>query len=425
MIDSVKVMVKNEFTPSYRNLNFKFDTKEKVYNSAMDMLGYFSNIKKQAFYMIDYLTGEIGKDKETNLILENGKYATKEEMEHRKKEYTKYIKNSNIFRLVISFPEGFLEENTDIKKFEQDLAKEIIPMFLKKCRFKDIKNMSYQLALHANTDHKHFHLSIAEKKPNYMISKNKVSYRYKGMFTQEELSFLKNEILHHIQKEQIYTLLLKNVNNEIEDLKKYFNPKERNFILKGREDILIEDKILKLGLLLFDQDLNSNKKIKYNSIKNKEIKNLTKEIKTYIFKNELKDEYNNFLNGLEDINRYFESLSVENKTKIVDDSLIKSKKEYLDNYVLNAIVNQANNEFKSKKINEELLIKAIVQKTYNKSMYKTKYDVIKNNLIYSVKPKQYVNQHKLNQAIKNINYELEEAIKEFDKLFNIEKTRNI
>lgn len=421
MTDSVKVMVKNQFTPSYRNLNFEFDTKEKVYNSAMNMIDYFSDIKKEAFYMIDYFTGKIGKDKETNLVLENGKYANKEEIEHRKKEYTNYIKNSNVFRLIISFPEGFLEENVDIKKFEQDLAKEIIPMFLKKCRFKDIKNMSYQLALHANTDNLHFHLSIAEKKPNYLITKNKVSYRYKGMFTQEELSFLKNEILHHIEKGQIYTALLEKTNNEIEDLKKYFNPKDRNFILKGKEDILIEDRILKLGLLMFEQDLNSDKKIKYNSIKNKEIKNLTKEIKNYIFKNELKNEYNNFLKGLEDINKYFESISKENKIKIVNDSLIKRKKEYLDNYVLNAIVNHAKKEYKTKEMNEEQLIKSIVQKTFKKSKHKTKYDVIKNNLIHSVKSNQYINQYQMNQAVKSINYELDEAVKEFDKLFKTSK----
>jgi hypothetical protein len=255
-----------------------------------------------------------------------------------------------------------------------------------------------------------------------MVTKNKVSYRYKGKFTQEELSFLKNEILHHIEKEKIYTPLLKNINNEIEDLKKYFNPKDRNFILKDKENILIEDKILKLGLLLFEKELNSDKKIKYNSIKNKEIKILTKEIKNHIFKNELKDEYNNFLNGLEDINKYFKSLSIENKSKIVDSSLIKSKKEYLDNYVLNAIVNYAKNEYEDNKINEKELFKEIIKITYNKSKHKTKYNIIKNNLIHSSKSNQYINQYKLKQAVKNINYELEEAVKEFDKLFENYKT---
>lgn len=49
MTDSAKVTVMNEFTPSYRNLNFEYDTKEKVYNSAMNMIDYFSNIKKESF----------------------------------------------------------------------------------------------------------------------------------------------------------------------------------------------------------------------------------------------------------------------------------------------------------------------------------------------------------------------------------------
>ena len=79
--------------------------------------------------MLDYFSGKIGKDKEMNIIFEDGKYATKEEIEKRKLEYTKYIESSNLYKLVISFPKGFLEENADIKDFEQALAKTIIPDF--------------------------------------------------------------------------------------------------------------------------------------------------------------------------------------------------------------------------------------------------------------------------------------------------------
>ena len=65
--------------------------------------------------MLDYFSGKIGKDEEMNIMFENGEYATQSQIEERKKQYAKYIENSNIYKMVISFPEGYLEENVDIK----------------------------------------------------------------------------------------------------------------------------------------------------------------------------------------------------------------------------------------------------------------------------------------------------------------------
>jgi hypothetical protein len=162
-----EVNVMHEFTPSFKNLNFKYPTKEYVHNSTMNMFDYYADKKKKAFFMLDYFSGKIGKDEEMNIMFENGEYATQSQIEERKKQYAKYIENSNIYKMVISFPEGYLEENVDIKEFEKALAKDIIPMFLKKCGFQDMNKMSYQFSLHTNTDNLHFHLSFAEKEPNY------------------------------------------------------------------------------------------------------------------------------------------------------------------------------------------------------------------------------------------------------------------
>ena len=162
-------------------------------------------------------------------------------------------------------------------------------MFLKKCGFQDMNKMSYQFSLHTNTDNLHFHLSFAEKEPNYKrFSKDKeLQYRFAGELSQEELTFLKNEIQHYIKKEKIYTPLLIETNKELDNLKKYFNPKDRNFLLNNKEDILLEDKIVSLGKLLDEKNLIKNNKIKFNSIKDKEIKQLTKEIKNYLFKSNI------------------------------------------------------------------------------------------------------------------------------------------
>lgn len=216
MTSTPNVTIKNMFTPSLKNLNQSYKTPDKVKKETMNMFDYYADEKKKAFFMLDYFGGKIGKENEMNIIFENGEYATKEEIEKRKKQYVKYIENSNIYKLVISFPENYLEENVDIKKFEKDLAKHIIPMFLKKCGFDDIKKMSYQFSLHTNTDNLHFHLSFAEKKPNYIRKNNKEPvYRRAGKLEQKEISFLKNEIDHYIHREKFFTPLLKETNKQL------------------------------------------------------------------------------------------------------------------------------------------------------------------------------------------------------------------
>lgn len=421
MMNSPNVVIKNMYTPSFKNLNRIYKTQNQVHNSTMNMFDYYANEKKKAFFMLDYFSGKIGKDKEMNIMFENGEYATKNEIEKRKKQYAKYIEDSNIYKLVISFPENYLEENVDIKKFEKDLAKHIIPMFLKKCGFDDINNMSYQFSLHTNTDNLHFHLSFTEKKPNYKKAMNKeLVYRHAGKLDQKELGFLKNEIEHYIHKEQVFTPLLKDTNKQIEELKKYFNPKEKNFLLNDKSDILLEEKINQLGKLLDEKKESKNQRIKFNSIKNKEIRDLTKEIKRSIFSKkdtELYNDYQKFKTSLKDINDYFNEVAKKNHSKIVDDSFIKSKQKYVDNYVLNAIVNYAN----SKKITDTKIIQEVIYNEYKKNKKRRKFDILTSYLSSNSRSSQFVSKYKIKEAVRNINNELEEAEKEFEKLFKEDK----
>lgn len=422
MTKTPNVVVVNMFTPSYRNLNYKYPSQKSVYNSTMDMFDYYADVKKKAFFMLDYFKGKFGKEKEMNIMFENGEYATKEQIEQRKKQYAKYIENSNIDKLIISFPEGYLEQSVDIPKFEKALAKHIIPMFLKKCGYADIKNMSYQFALHTDQDNLHFHLSFAEKKPNYKSYGKKLQYRNAGLLSQKELAFLKNEVEHYIEKEKVFTPLLTEANKEIEELKKYFNPKDKNFLLKDKEDILLEEKIVKLGEMISEKRVYQNQRIKYNSIKDKEIKRLTNEIKKYLFltkESEFKDEYKNFKSTLNDINDYFIKIAESNNIKEVDNSLIKNKEKYLNNYVLNAIVNHA--YYKNKKITENNVIQEMVYKEYKRSKSKSRLNIVTNYLSNANRNLQFKNKYQIRQAVKNINDELEDAQKEFEKLFQNDK----
>lgn len=418
MTKTVDVTVMNKYTPSYKNLNFKYNSKEMVHADTMNMFDYYSDVKKKAFYMLDYFSGEIGKDEEMNIVFEDGHYATKDEIEKRKKQYEKYIENSNIYKLIISFPEQYLEQNVDIMKFEQNLAKEIIPMFLKKCGFKDINKMSYQFSLHTNTDNLHYHFSFAEKQPNYIGKHNKVSYRFKGELTQEELKFFKNEILHYIKKEKVFTPLLKETNQEIDKLKSYFNPKDKNYLLNDKDNILLEDKIMRLGKCLDERRINT-KRIKFNSIKDKEIVKLTKDIKKEIFNSnneELNKDYKNFISNLSKINKYFNSLSMDNHIEFKNYTLSKNKKEYVNNYIYNAIVNHAIYKYRykgNKSITENDLLQEIIYKQYRQNKNYSVTNILTNYLSKN----KYEYKRQINQAIRNINNELEEAEKEFDKLF--------
>ena len=421
MMNSPNVVIKNMYTPSFKNLNRIYKTQNQVHNSTMNMFDYYANEKKKAFFMLDYFSGKIGKDKEMNIMFENGEYATKDEIEKRKKQYAKYIEDSNIYKLVISFPENYLEENVDIKKFEKNLAKHIIPIFLKKCGFDDINNMSYQFSLHTNTDNLHFHLSFAEKKPNYKKTLNKgLVYRHAGKLDQKELGFLKNEIEHYIHKEQVFTPLLKDTNKQIEELKKYFDPKEKNFLLNDKSDILLEEKINQLGKLLDEKRESKNQRIKFNSIKNKEIRDLTKEIKRNIFSKkdtELYNDYQKFKASLKEINNYFNEVAKKNHSNIVDDSFIKSKQKYVDNYVLNAIVNYAN----SKKITDTKIIQEVIYNEYKKNKKRNRFDILTSYLSSNNRSSQFVSKYRIKEAVRNINNELEHAEKEFEKLFKEDK----
>ena len=421
MSNSPKVVVVNMFTPSFKNMNYKYPTKDKIHSATMDMFDYYADNKKKAFFMLDYFQGKFGKEKEMNIMFENGEYATQDEIDKRKKQYEKYIENSNIEKLVISFPEGYLEENVDIKKFEKDMAKLIIPMFLKKCGYADVKNMSYQFSLHTDQDNLHFHLSFCEKKPNYKVNNKKLTYRHAGKLTQKELGFLKNEIEHYIEKEKYFTPLLKETNQELDELKKYFNPKEKNFLLKDKEDLLLEDKIVRLGELL-SKTRGNNNRIKFNSIKDKEIIDLTKEIKKYIFNKKDTDFYvshQEFKNSLNKINEYFKEIAKSNHTDIVDTSLIKNKEKYLNNYVLNSIVNHAN-YINKKKISEEEILQSIAYINYKKHK-QTRFNILSNYLSTLSRSSKFINKYKVKEAVKNINDELEDAQKEFDKLFKVDK----
>ena len=417
-----KVIVRTKYQYSLNNPDRKYTYSKAQQKYINDMLDYFSDIKKKAFNMIDYYTGKINKEENINLILENGKIATKEEMIKRKKFISKKINNSNLWQMVISFDNEYIDKNINLNILEQKMAKEIIPKFLKKMGFEDVSKICYQLALHTNTKNYHFHIAFLEKQPNYRDYNNNLTYRRKGRIPQKAINFLKQETCLSIEREKAFKPMLIETNKEIDEFKKYFNKDSCNFILKDIDNLLLEEKLMDLGKLLNERLTINNKKIKYNSIKNKEIKQLTKQIKKDIFNTkEIKEQKEKINNSLNNINKYLLSLAKENKISKnnIDKSIIKSKEKYIDNYVFNAIVNYANSNYsnKSNKITIDNIIKEIIIKNYKTTTSKNKKDFMKN-YFNSNTTNRFINKKNVNQALKNINYEMENAIKYFDELFN-------
>ena len=428
MTKSPKVVFNTLYTLGLSNPDNKYCNSKRSIKRIKDMYEYYTNEEKRAMSMFDYYDGSLTKDKPMNLILENGKFATKEEIEKRKNLSIKYLQNSNLWQGVISFNNDYINQNIDIHVLEKELATKILPMFFKKCGFKDNDKMFYQLALHTDTDNLHFHFSFMEKEPNYIYSKNKIGYRRSGKLRQEEIDFLKAQIVHTIEKEKIYTPLLRETNKDIEELKKYFNPKEKNYLLKNHKDLLLEEEILQLGKLLEKYRNGKNTSIKFGSIKNKDITDLTRKIKNYIFSksnDNFKLEYANFKTSLNKINSYFYKIYKDNNIKNIniDTTLIDNKNKYVDNYVYNAIVNHAQYYYKKetskiKNINENNIIQEIILNHYLKNKKQTRKDILKSYLSNYNTKNMFKNKNAIEQAIKNINEELEDAQKEFSKLFN-------
>ena len=212
-----------------------------------------------------------------------------------------------------------------------------------------------------------------------------------------------------------------------EELKKYFSPKEKNYLLRDKKDLILEEKILRLGQLLYKERYDNDSKIKYGSIKDKEIINLTKDIKNYLFSknnDNFKLEYNNFKESLNKINNYFYKINEDNNIKdiVVDTTLTDSKNKYMNNYIYNAIVNYANYNYKKEtknitKIKENDIIQEIILKHYLNNKKQTRKDILTTYFTNTSSKQKFRNKREIENAIRNINDEMDEAQKEFSKLF--------
>lgn len=410
------IIVRSDFKLALNNPDRNKYTINHDKSTINNMLGYYSDDKKRVMNMLDYFTGKINKHEDINLVLENGKYATSQELKNRQKYINKKFEKSNVWRLVISVDKELVDNNIKWRDLEEQLAKKILPRFFKKMGFEDPKNMCYQFSLHMNTNHPHFHIAFMEKKPNTLSYNNKLMYRRKGEIPIEAIKFLMNEMILTIERKGKFTPKSIAINEDIEELKKYFNPNDKNYVLYNKDNILLEEKILTLGQKLEDIDKLKINKIKYNSIDNKEINDLVKEIKKEIFElnPKLKQYKENFKRSINDMNKYLIDLSERNNIKNIDLLYTRNKEKYLDNYILNAIVNYSKTHYineKRKLLNENNILKSIIVNVYRNNNHINKKSIIKNSFNNN-----YQLSFEVVNAIKSINREMNKAAEEFYKM---------
>lgn len=411
---SPKVIVNQKYTLS---LNSKSrDTKINLDKKIDGMINYYSNEEKRMLNIIDYYTGEINKNDTMNLLLENGEYATPDDIEQRKKQIKKSISNSNLWQGIISFNNDYINENIDIRKLEKELMKNILPKYFESIGFVNSKKMLYQASLHTDTDNLHFHYSFIEKTKNFKYDKY-IDYKKSGKISLKNIGYLKSLIIHTIEREKIYTPLLTETNKQIDEIKSFFSPNEKNFLLNNKKDLIMEYNILRLGNLLEEENKISDKKIKYNSIHSLEIKKYINDIQKYLKKEEdYNKEISKLQNYFKELGNYFETVNKNLDCNDTDkNKFVEYKQKYIESYIGNAIVNYANKEYKKyKKYNEKDLIQYILQKNYSTDKFnKTTGNVLKSYL----RSNKFVNKNKIVNSIKTINNELEEAQREFSNLF--------
>lgn len=449
--NSPRVIFKCKYLLSLKNRDNNQNSskyKKKRLQDVDKMINYFSNEKKELIGMFEYYMGHT-RGEHCNLVMENGEYATLDDIKQIKTDYKKYIENSNLWKGILSFEKDYLDNNIDIKTLEQRIAKHVIPKFLKYCGFKDKKKMSYVFSVHTNTNHPHIHFAFIEKKPNYKNGNNTVVYRRKGKITEDEQIYLKNLVELVIERERYYSPMLKKTNEDIDYLKSFFNPNEKVFALKNVDDIYLEEDILKLGGLVKEYRTINNqksKRIKYNSIKNNklgsEIKQLTNDIKNKLFKDTNSELYvskKQIENDLKKLNDYFDKLSKNNNVDIIDvsDSLVDKKDKYINNYIYNSIINHALYKYnhismtvKSRTNKDNITLDDLIQEiaylNNNKNNYSDKQrrkqvldNYFKGNDINLKFPSKY----KLEKNLKSLNYEMEKAAQEFSKLFDYDNKR--
>lgn len=416
---------------------YDYSRDEKKTHSSM--IGYFMGEKKSDDIMI-----QNKMRREEMAMLKDGLFIKDDMVEDMKNDWNNYLENSNTQLAVLSLYQDYVDENINVKDLQKEIATSILPKLFKYCGYENPKeNLEWIVSLHTDRENNyHFHIAWVEKNKSYRYYNNKLGFRRKLKLSDSENNFMKRQVSLAIERNKLYRPALIKINEELEHLQKYFNPKDQNFTLKNISNLDLEEEIIRLGFLLSEVRDTNKKYIKYNSLPRneigKEIRTLTKDIKKKLFSslNELdlsKEEINK---SIEELNDIFLDIDKRNNISNVgfesafDNKMIKDKLEKADNYILNSIVNHAlynydYNKGKSNKKTDKITLNDVISesaiiiyrkngKHYLKNRKKYRLKLLEDYFIYGT----YKNHDALSNALRRLSKNSNQAAEQFYEMLS-------
>lgn len=428
--------------------------RKEIKKYILGFYDYSRDEKKAKTSMFDYYMGSKKSEdvmernkmrREEMAMLKDGTFIKDDMVEGMKDSWSNYLEDSNVNLAVLSLYQDYVDENIAIDDLQKEVATKIMPTFLKYCGYQEPeKNLEWVVSLHCDRENNyHFHIAWIEKNKCYKLKNNKLGHRYKLKLDENENNFMKRQVSLSIERSKLYRPALTKINEDLENLQSYFNPKDRNFTLKNISDLYLEEDIVRLGYLLTQVRDTNKQYIKYGSLPRneigKEIRILTNEIKDKLFdsKNELKLSKSEVNDSIEKLNNIF--LDIDKRNNIsnagfesaFDNKMIKDKLEKSDNYILNAIVNHAlyNYDYGKDKINKKsskislediigevaiIIYKDKSNKNYHNNKKKFRLKTLENYFIYGG----YKNHDKVSNALRRLSRDSDDAAKQFYEMLS-------
>lgn len=336
------------YYPSYSDKEKQ--RKRDYYSSNLkdDFIGYISKGTNKD--NINYISNE---EKSSGLFNENG-LMTKSDIANLRKDLRKT--QSVIWDGLISFEETFGKKWCD--SFEQAYALMIteLPKFLKSQNF-NLDNIVWFAGLHENTDNRHIHFCFYEKEPlRYSKKENKMKYSH-GKLNKNKMSLFKANIETSASniKSQIFKArqdLIKdfkgNINNNNKVLYNKFLTLANKLPTTGRVSYDSENMIfLKQDVDVLSEYIltrNSDTKIAFEEFL-KTVKDKEKILKSYIKKNKVNYELENFNKTyVKDIYRRVGNIVIKHALKLRDEDRyfrsLKSKSQKQKHFKKKSVLDQ-------------------------------------------------------------------------------------
>ena len=459
--NNLRIYKKNRKTDKWYFIQCK-DKKEYSRELKKYVLGFYDysrDEKKSHSSMIGYFMGEKKSDdimiqnkmrREEMAMLKDGTFIKDDMVEDMKNNWSNYLENSNTQLAVLSLYQDYVDENINVKDLQKEIATSILPKLFKYCGYENPKeNLEWIVSLHTDRENNyHFHIAWVEKNKSYRYYNNKLGFKRKLKLSDSENNFMKRQVSLAIERNKLYRPALIKINEELEHLQKYFNPKDQNFTLKNISDLDLEEEIVRLGFLLSEVRDTNKKYIKYNSLPRneigKEIRELTRDVKRKLFSSmsDLDLSKKEVNKSIEELNNIFLDIDKRNKISNIgfesafDNQMIKDKLEKADNYILNSIVNHAlynydYNKGKTNKKTDKITLNDVISETaiiiykkngkyYPKNRKKYRLKLLEDYFIYGT----YRNHDALSNALRRLSKNSNQAAEQFYEMLSENEYEN-